>query len=81
MSALEIRRLATTTTTTAVLHDVDLTVTSGEVHALIGFNGAGKSTLMRAALGMIRPAAGIVRIDGVDVGRAPRQRCGGAWAR
>lgn len=37
---------------------VDLTVRSGEIHALVGLNGAGKTTLMRLALGMLRPDAG-----------------------
>lgn len=67
MSALQIRRLAHRYDDTAVLHDVDLTVAPGEVHALVGFNGAGKSTLLRAALGMIRPQGGVVHIDGVEV--------------
>lgn len=67
MSALQIRGLAHRYDDIVVLHDVDLTVAPGEVHALVGFNGAGKSTLMRAALGMIRPEGGVVRIDGVEV--------------
>ncbi|WP_338747847.1 ABC transporter ATP-binding protein [Janibacter alittae] len=67
MSALQIRHLAHRYGNTAVLHDVDLSIARGEVHALVGFNGAGKSTLMRAALGMIRPDGGVVRIDGVEV--------------
>lgn len=67
MRALQIQRLAHRYDATAVLHDVDLTVGPGEVHALVGFNGSGKSTLMRAALGMIRPQGGFVLIDGVEV--------------
>jgi ABC-2 type transport system ATP-binding protein len=77
MSALQIRRLAHRYDDTVVLHDVDLTVAPGEVHALVGFNGAGKSTLMRAALGMIRPEAGVVRIDGVAVAHLDRA----GWSR
>ncbi|GAA2162445.1 ABC transporter ATP-binding protein [Pedococcus bigeumensis] len=72
MSALRIRSLAHRYDHSAVLHDVDLTVAQGEVHALVGFNGAGKTTLMRAALGMIRPTAGSIRIDGVDVAHLDR---------
>jgi len=36
-----------------VLRDVDLTVTQGEITALIGSNGAGKSTFMRALSGLL----------------------------
>jgi manganese/zinc/iron transport system ATP- binding protein len=47
-----------------VLWDVDLTVPTGVLMAIVGPNGAGKSTLIRAVLGLVRPAAGQVRIDG-----------------
>ena len=46
-----------------VLHDVTLSVQSGEILALIGPNGAGKSTLIRAASGVI-PFSGHVRANG-----------------
>ena len=49
-----------------ILHDVSLTVQSGEVLALIGPNGAGKSTLIRAVSGVIPIAGGHVRTNGDD---------------
>ncbi|MDL9980051.1 ATP-binding cassette domain-containing protein [Microbacterium sp. ASV49] len=52
------------------LADVDLQVRSGEIHALVGENGAGKSTLMAVASGALAPDAGVVRINGVDLGSA-----------
>ncbi len=55
---------------------IDLDVERGEIHALVGLNGAGKSTLMRLLLGMLRPDAGTVRIDGVDLSEAPWGRVG-----
>ncbi len=70
MSALEVRRLSHRFRDLPVLGGVDLQVAPGEVHALIGFNGAGKSTLMRAALGMLRPDDGTVRLFGVPVADA-----------
>jgi ABC-2 type transport system ATP-binding protein len=49
---------------TAALVDVDLVVSSGELHGLLGANGAGKTTLLRVLLGLVRPDAGTVHVFG-----------------
>ena len=46
------------------LDGASLSVRAGTVHALLGENGGGKTTLMRIAFGMMRPDAGVVRVDG-----------------
>jgi ABC-2 type transport system ATP-binding protein len=55
-----------------VLDGVSLDVTPG-VTGLVGPNGAGKSTLVRAILGLVRLAAGSVRVFGLDPAREPRR--------
>ncbi|TDD49523.1 ABC transporter ATP-binding protein [Nonomuraea terrae] len=46
------------------LRDCSLAVPAGRVAALVGPNGAGKTTLMHAAVGLLRPARGSVRVAG-----------------
>jgi len=53
------------------LGGVDLAVERGEIVALLGRNGAGKSTLLSIIAGLLRPDAGTVRIEGIDLGREP----------
>ncbi len=49
-----------------ILSGVDLTVRQGEVVAIVGRNGAGKTTLIKHFNGLLRPAAGEVRIKGTS---------------
>jgi ABC-type branched-subunit amino acid transport system ATPase component len=50
-----------------VIRDVSMTVGVGEVVACIGANGAGKTTTLRAISGVVRPSAGRVMLDNVDI--------------
>ncbi|MFV1959673.1 MAG: ABC transporter ATP-binding protein [Planctomycetota bacterium] len=46
---------------------VDLALGTGETLALVGESGCGKSTLARAIVGLVRPAAGRIRLGGHDL--------------
>jgi ABC-type multidrug transport system fused ATPase/permease subunit len=52
---------------TVVLDGVDLEIEPGEHVALLGPNGAGKSTLVALLLGLSRPRAGVVTVDGIPL--------------
>jgi branched-chain amino acid transport system permease protein len=57
--------------------EVDLTIRRNTVHALIGPNGSGKTTLLNVLNGIVRPTAGSIVLDGVDITRLPPHRRAG----
>jgi branched-chain amino acid transport system ATP-binding protein len=56
------------------LFDVSLEVRRGEAVGVIGPNGAGKTTLMRVISGLIRPSAGSIMLEGIDLVATPAHR-------
>src|ERR1700730_10679921 len=60
----------------AALDDINFTVPSGSLTALLGPSGSGKSTLLRTIAGLDQPDSGTVTINGRDVTRVPPQRRG-----
>ena len=59
-----------------ILHDVNLVVDPGERVALTAPSGRGKTTLCRVLSGYLRPDAGTVLVDGVELSRARAARNG-----
>jgi phospholipid/cholesterol/gamma-HCH transport system ATP-binding protein len=55
-----------------VLDGVDIDVAPGKSLVIIGGSGVGKSVTLKCALGLMRPDAGQVLVDGADVTRLPR---------
>ena len=58
----------------AVLDDVSLSVARGEVVGLLGPNGAGKTTCFYSVMGLVRPDAGRIMLDGDDITALPMYR-------
>ena len=52
-----------------VLRSIDLAVPKGQSTVIIGGSGTGKSVTLKCVLGIIRPDAGTIRVDGQDVTR------------
>ena len=68
--AIEVNDLTVAYRQQPVLWDVDLEVRGGALTAIVGPNGAGKTTLIRSILGLIKPAAGRVRVLGRPIAEA-----------
>jgi len=53
----------------AVLRGLDLDIATGEIMVVIGRSGGGKSVLLKHLIGLLRPDAGAVLVDGTDITR------------
>ncbi|MGO1849223.1 MULTISPECIES: ABC transporter ATP-binding protein [unclassified Microbacterium] len=73
MNALEIENLRVRYGGIDVVSDVSLAVPHGKTVALVGESGSGKSTIAAAAVGLVRPASGDIRADGVSALGAGKQ--------
>jgi phospholipid/cholesterol/gamma-HCH transport system ATP-binding protein len=72
---IEIRGLYKSFGPKRVLRGVDLTVGRGESVVVIGGSGTGKSVLLKCVLGLLRPDAGSIKVDGEEtVGLWGRER-------
>lgn len=67
MSLLEVSGLHSYYGDSHILFDVSLRVERNEVVALLGRNGAGKSTMLKSLMGVVKPRAGSVRLDGLEI--------------
>lgn len=64
---LEAAGLSKTFGGTVVVDSIDLVLSAGRVHALVGENGAGKSTVIKMLSGVEEPDGGIILLDGEEV--------------
>jgi spermidine/putrescine ABC transporter ATP-binding subunit len=68
---LRVRGLTVRFGATTALDRLDLEVHAGEMFVLLGGSGSGKTTLLRAIAGFVRPDAGGIALDGVDLAPLP----------
>jgi ABC-type branched-subunit amino acid transport system ATPase component/branched-subunit amino acid ABC-type transport system permease component len=66
-AGLELARVTVRYGGHVAVNDVSLTAPLGRITGLIGPNGAGKTTLFNVASGLLRPAAGTLRLHGTDL--------------
>lgn len=74
MSLLMVEQLVKRYGGLAATDGLDISVETGEIHAVIGPNGAGKTTLINQLSGEIRPDAGRIVFDGQDITQTPAYR-------
>src|SRR6185295_7696063 len=60
----------------ALIKGVGFTLEAGESLGVIGPSASGKTTLIRLILGIWKPQAGVIRLDGADIARWDRDALG-----
>jgi phospholipid/cholesterol/gamma-HCH transport system ATP-binding protein len=72
--AVEFEHVALAFDDDVVLRDVSFTVPHGKMTILIGASGSGKSVVLKLILGLLRPDAGIIRVNGTRIDNLPEAR-------
>lgn len=76
MSLLEVRGLHAHYGKSHILHGIDMEVPESAIVSLLGRNGSRRSTLLKAMMGLVRPTAGSVILDGRPLaGQRPYDIC------
>jgi len=72
-TAIRAQGLVRTFDTVQAVRGVSLDIKRGEIFGLVGPDGAGKTTIMRMLAGVLRPNAGSIELEGIDVIAAPER--------
>ena len=73
---LKVEKLSVGYAGVAVLRDVSLTVSEGEIVSVVGANGGGKSTLLKTISGLMKPSSGSIQFRGERIDRfLPHEIC------
>lgn len=70
-NAVELKAITKRYDELVAVNNIDLTIPTGEIFALLGPNGSGKSTTLKMLLGLVQPTAGSVTVLGLDVQKEP----------
>jgi phospholipid/cholesterol/gamma-HCH transport system ATP-binding protein len=57
-----------------ILNDISFTLQTGHTKVFLGASGAGKSTILRLILGLLKPDAGLIFVNGEQVDNMPEDR-------
>jgi ABC-2 type transport system ATP-binding protein len=69
--AVELRGVTKRYNEIIAVNNMNLTLNTGEIFALLGPNGSGKSTTLKMLLGLVQPTAGEISVLGLDVQKDP----------
>lgn len=64
---LSIDKLSFAYGTVRILHGIEMEMKASRVTCVIGRNGVGKTTLLKNIMGLLKPSAGAIRLDGTDL--------------
>ncbi len=70
-NAVELRNLTKRYNEIVAVNNINLTINTGEIFALLGPNGSGKSTTLKMIMGLLQPTAGAVTVLGLDAQKDP----------
>ena len=69
--AVEIRQTTKRYNELVAVNNINLTINTGEIFALLGPNGSGKSTTLKMLMGLVKPTSGDINVLGIDVAKDP----------
>ena len=76
--ALEFRRVSLAFTERPLLQDLSFTLPRGQLRIILGPSNCGKSTILRLALGLLKPDAGQIFLDGIEISALPEEELAAA---
>ena len=71
---IEVRQLSKSFGGRPVLHEVNLTMEEGKTLVVLGRSGCGKSVVLKHLIGLLKPDAGCVLVDGEDITGLPERK-------